>query len=710
MVAVALEDKFVDTSASLSRLAEQVATGELALPELQRPFVWKNVDVRDLFDSLFRGYPVGNIMTWRTRSESVRTIGTDTKEADPSLLLIDGQQRVTSIYAVLHGAEVLNKDYKSQRIRIAFNPLTGRFETSNSAIAKNAEWIPDITKAFAENAFTVVNGYVEGLKATGRDLTDTELATVQTHLSRLTDLPKFKLAVVELKEHADVEDVAEVFVRTNNGGKSLGQSDFVLTLMSVHAQKDRIALEEWVRAAHTDSPYKAARTPHNPHILPDATQLVRVVAAVAFRRAALSDVYAFLRGDDDTQTRAERFAAWSVAQEEVLSTHHWHEFLRVLDTAGYRSSRQVNSDFAVLATYAIWTHGRQRGIDRRHLQNLMARWFYAASVTGRYSGSGESTLAADLYAMTRDDVDLISATERRLAAIMTPDFFTTSLPEALDSRSWSNRALMAYEAAQVVIDAPVLFAPNDERVSHRLGPSTAAKGIERHHLFPKAYLRHQTGLSGAQWSALANRPANAALVDWVENGDISDDAPAHYWPLHADTLPHATLAAQMADHALYDGWWTDDYDTFCETRRKLMADVIHRGYQTLVDRSPVAPDVEPEDAPIVVGDGHSTPHATSVDRSHISLADLIAAELLFADETITHLRSTAPGSGTVSTDGAIILDGVRYATPSGAGATLANGNVNGWETWAVERNGTYVRLDDLRDAYLESTSLPPATD
>ena len=710
MVDVALEDKFVDTQASLSHLAELVDTGVLALPEMQRPFVWNNTDVRDLFDSLFRGYPVGNIMTWRTVADDVKTIGTNQKTVDASLLLIDGQQRITSIYAVLQGAAVLGSNYQPRTLKVSFKPTEGRFETLNSAIEKNPEWLNNITEAFARNTYDVVNSYIKGMEEAGRPLTETKREAAIANISRLVELPRFKLAVVELKAHAEVQDVAEVFVRTNNGGKKLGQSDFVLTLMSVHAQQDRMDLETWVRAAHTKSSFDGGSTPWNPHIIPDATQLVRVVASLAFRRAALSDVYAFLRGnpltDEDAavEQRSARFATWSEAQKEVISTHNWHEFLRVLDTAGYRSQRQISSDFAVLATYALWLHGKRRGIERRHLENLLARWFYAAAVTGRYSGSSESTLAGDLHALTSDDVDMVQAVERRLASIVTDDYFTTTLPEELDSRSWRNKAMFAYEAAQVVLDSPVLFSPTEEKVSHRLAPTTTTvKGIERHHLFPRAYLQRETGLTGHAWSALANRPANSSLVDWIENGDISDDAPAVYWPVMAQRLDPAALQEQMRHHALYDGWWESDYDEFCERRRELMAAMIRRGYQRLLDRCPVTVDAQPEtDTPAVPGT--STQPETGVFEpvaSDVSVRDLLDAELLLASETIYHQSVGAEGEGVITEDGTLTVNGVRYADPDGAAAALNGGTpTNGWETWLVQRSEGAVPLAALREQHL----------
>lgn len=126
-----------------------VESGEIAIPEIQRPFVWSAVQVRNLMDSLYEGFPVGYLIAWRNPNVRLK----DGKTAAGKRILIDGQQRVTALMASLLGYEVITKDYEKVRIRIAFHPKNRAFEVSNPAIQNNVAWIPDIAEVFAPTKY-----------------------------------------------------------------------------------------------------------------------------------------------------------------------------------------------------------------------------------------------------------------------------------------------------------------------------------------------------------------------------------------------------------------------------------------------------------------------------------------------------------------------------------------------------------------------------
>jgi len=120
---------FKEVGYSLSKLIEDIDMGEIGLPDIQRPFVWKPAKVRDLFDSMYKGFPVGYLLSGLMGlADGHRQIGMDTKQKVPRLLIVDGQQRLTSLYAVLKGKPVLRKDYTEQFIQIAFRPKDSQFE------------------------------------------------------------------------------------------------------------------------------------------------------------------------------------------------------------------------------------------------------------------------------------------------------------------------------------------------------------------------------------------------------------------------------------------------------------------------------------------------------------------------------------------------------------------------------------------------------
>src|SRR3954464_8610714 len=143
-----MSQRYTVTPQSIETLLNWVKTGEIAIPEIQRPFVWDATKVRNLLDSLYQGYPVGYLIAWR--NPTVRL-----KDGTPSAgkrILIDGQQRVTAFMAALMGREVLTKDYQTVRIRIAFHPQEEKFEVANPAIRKDSAWIQDVASVFEPDA------------------------------------------------------------------------------------------------------------------------------------------------------------------------------------------------------------------------------------------------------------------------------------------------------------------------------------------------------------------------------------------------------------------------------------------------------------------------------------------------------------------------------------------------------------------------------
>ena len=158
---------FKEVRYDLNSLINYIELGEIGLPDLQRPFVWKNVKVRDLFDSMYRGFPVGYVLLWQnTIADHVRSIGGEVKQMPPRLLVVDGQQRLTSVYAVVKGLPVVRENYSKEPIRIAFNPLRASFEVMDAANIRNKTYIPDISVLWSKETdiFEVVEQYFDALE------------------------------------------------------------------------------------------------------------------------------------------------------------------------------------------------------------------------------------------------------------------------------------------------------------------------------------------------------------------------------------------------------------------------------------------------------------------------------------------------------------------------------------------------------------------
>lgn len=580
------ETVFTKVDYTLGSLMDSIELGTIGLPDIQRPFVWRNAKVRNLFDSMYRGYPVGYLLFWENaNTETARSIGDDNKQKVPSLLIVDGQQRLTSLYAVIKGIEVLRQNYTSELIEIAFNPLTEKFEVADAAIRRDKSFIPNISAIWASGAdiFEIVDTYLDGLQSV-RELSQDEIKHVRKSFTKLQGLLSFPFTSLTLAAHIDEEQVSEVFVRINSEGKKLNQADFILTLMSVFWDDGRSELERFCRDARTPSTGQAS--PFNYLIHPDPDQLLRVSVGLGFKRGRLKSVYSILRGKDvetdelSQEHRDEQFAILKDAQQRALDLQYWHDFLKAILASGYRSYQIISSQNNLLFAYILYLMGRTEfGVDEYQLRGLVARWFFMSALTGRYTGSPESRMESDLarFRGLNNSDEFTTVLADVCNAALTSDFWEITLPNELATSAARSPSLFAYFAALNLLDARVLFSK--QKVSELMDPSTKSKraSLERHHLFPKAYLNKQ----GITDSRDTNQIANYAMVEWGDNGTIGAQPPSEYLPPLKERFSGKELERMYYWHALPDGWETLEYSDFLRKRRELMSKVIRDAYARL---------------------------------------------------------------------------------------------------------------------------------
>lgn len=606
--------KFTNISFPISTLLGQIETGQIGLPELQRPFVWNRSQVRDLLDSLYRGYPAGYFLFWQASADQgSNPIGTDAKQTTPTLLVVDGQQRLTSLFAVFRDAPVLSSKFQSEHIRIGFNPLRERFEVTNSAIEKDPEWVSNVSAVLngSQSSFSFINGFIEDLRGE-REVTEEMADTIAENLQRLASLPGYTFSAIQLSFDLPVEEVSDIFVRVNSKGTQLNQSDFILTLMSVYWDKGRKALEQFCQSAKTPS---TSASPFNWFIQPSPDQLLRVAVGLGHRRAQLKYAYQLLRGKDletgevSPETRARNFEILKEAQAHVLDLSNFSEFLKALQEAGFRSGKMITSRNSIIYSYLIFLIGRRDfGIDYKTLRAAVARWFLMCVLTSRYTGSPETQVEKDIrrFAEAADGREFLAALDQIVTSQLTSDFWELTLPDQL---AWSGGyipAMFAYFAALDLLGAKVLFS--NLSVHQLLDPTHIAKknSIERHHLFPKGFLQSK----GIKLSSRTNQVANYALLEWPDNIKIGAAPPHEYFPqMFSKYVPDSEAAKARFWHALPEGWELMEYDTFLDRRRQLMAKVIRAGYAKLAKGidpfEDVAPTVPPPTVAELVASGES---------------------------------------------------------------------------------------------------------
>lgn len=572
----------------IRKLLEDIALGEIALPDIQRPFVWSTTQVRDLFDSLYRGYPIGTLLFWETGFPGeYRSIGENKKQKTPRLLIVDGQQRLTALYAVIKGEPIITQDFHSHRLCLAFNPIEEKFEVTNTFIERDPCWISDISQLWAEQyLYSFITTFLERLSQC-QNLSDAERMRVPEAIQRVVRILEYPIVALEISAQATEEQVADIFVRINSKGRRLNQADFILTLMSVFWDEGRKELEKFCRDARYPPTNRERPSSYNPYFQPTPDQLLRVDVALAFRRARLEHVYSLLRGKDlqtgqfSSEQRDRQFDLLRKAQTYVIDYQHWHDFLQVIKCAGYLHPNMITSKTTLIYTYALWLIGkRDFGVPLPWLRNLMARWFFMASLTGRYSGSPETRMEQDL-ALLRGQIQLtefVGALEQEMNSVLTPDYWQTTLPNELAVASAQSPVQAAYFAALCILDAPVLFSTM--KVRQLLDPTSQGwkRPLERHHLFPRAYLER---LRFERRDI--NQVANYALIEWHQNIAIGDKHPREYAPELEKRFAQPTLKQMYYYHALPDSWYDMDYVSFLKERRRRIAQVIQAGFNKLVE-------------------------------------------------------------------------------------------------------------------------------
>jgi hypothetical protein len=594
---------FTTSNYPLIALIEDIDLGKIGLPELQRPFVWPNVNVRDLFDSLYRGYPAGFLLFWETGADAgLKGIGSKNPQSVPKLAIVDGQQRLTSLYAVVKGAEVLRANFKRERIRIAFNPLSRRFDVADAAIIKDKAFIPDISilwqPDFKPSAFR--KEFLQQLREI-RELSEDEAEKIEESIDHLRNLIHYNFVALTLSASVDEETIAEVFVRINGKGKALNQADFILTLMSVFWDEGRAELEAFARAA--SRPSDGPPSPFNHFIKPSPDQLLRVTVGLSLRRARLENVYGALRGRDaktgldDPARRDTQFALMRDGQKAALNLVNWHHFMDALKLAGYRGEKMISSEAAIIFSYVLYLIGlRDYEIDRTTMRQTIAEFFFMTALTGRYTSSPETRFESDL-SLVRDQPDgaaFLARLRELCATTLTGDYWTITLPSQLATSASRSPSLFAYQAALIKLDANVLYSPL--KIAAMVDP--AVKGtkaaLEQHHLFPRGYLED----IGVDDFKQINQIANFAAVEWPANIKIGKKPPTEYVP----PLDHAMLGEDRDQmygwHALPPLWWELPYHEFLVQRRVRMAEVIRQAWELLTIGSAPAKPL----APIAIAD------------------------------------------------------------------------------------------------------------
>lgn len=590
------------TPHAVDTLLAWVRSGEIAIPEIQRPFVWSATQVRNLLDSMYQGYPIGYLIAWRNPTIKLK----DGTSAAGKRILIDGQQRVTALMAALLGREVLNKDYQTLRIRIGFNPQAERFEVANPAISGNPAWIADVAEVFAQGAGIIsqVNAYI----ARNPDCDPNHVGQV---VERLRAITNNHVGVIELDDDLDIETVTKIFIRVNSTGVSLSQADFAMSKIAVneafggnmlrkaidyfcHAtvEPDFLSRIEKADSAFASSKFlpkmRWLQTTKDDIYDPTYTDMLRVAFTTEFGRGRLQDLVALLSGRNfETKQYEEAIAEESFAKLHdgvfaFISQTHFERLTMILRSAGFVSSSLIRGRNAVNSAYIVYLRGRKEGVPPARLEQLVRKWYAMSILTKRFGGNPE----------TQFDVDVRQVQARGLAAYvqavldseLADSFWTGLLPQSMETSSSSSPYFMAYQAAQVK-QQDKGFLSRDISVQDLL-----LNRSDAHHVYPQKHLKDQ-GLARGRY----NQIANFVLAQSEINIAIGAKAPVRYFAQlgeqcsrgsvsYGGITDSASMRENLRAHCIPLGMLDGDvpsYDDFLEQRRYLMALKLKQWFEVL---------------------------------------------------------------------------------------------------------------------------------
>ena len=588
---------FESHNMDLEFVLKEIRVGRIGLPDLQRPFVWSNEKVKNLYDSMLNGFPVGYIMLWESPesySEKIENIGLNEKALKmPKCLVIDGQQRLTALVSSMYNIRVKDSKFKERNIKISYNPLRAkdRFENWTPAFEKNPEWIADLSTVFLakeQNTLSKLRrNYIKRLNESYEKnghalLTDEQEDLIENRLNELLGLEKYPLPVLEIYRSAEEEEVAEVFVRVNSGGQKLNENDFILTLLSVYAKESRDAIDKFCAASHIP----AAGTSYNHLLEVSPVHLVRMIVGFGFKRARLKYAYMLLRGKDlesgqvTEERRNENLERFRQALTVVTDLNNWHAFLNIVVQGGYVSGKLIAAQNSIVFSYVLYLIAKYEfKLGSIELMGLFRRWFFMASITSYFSTSVE-TDAEKLFADMKNLKDA-GAFEQYLQSVidsrLTEDYFKITLPKNLESSYALSPYWYAFLAAQNILNVPMLFSTDHLAPYLIPGMSGSKNAVDKHHIFPRNYLAS----IGINADRDCNQIANFVFLDYQTNIDISDRAPMEYVADYRKRLGQENFERTCREHALPPNFEQMEYFSFLKERRLLMAQMIQQAYLRL---------------------------------------------------------------------------------------------------------------------------------
>lgn len=604
-------EKFRVNSISVNALLGLIAANNIAIPEIQRPFVWKNKQVRDLLDSLYKGYPTGYIILWNNPTVKLKdgTVSAGRKS------LIDGQQRITALMTAIAGIPVINSEYKKTRVKIAFNPFAALsddkdaelFAVQDQSHLRSKKWIPDVAEIFKVGfpLFTFINQYC----ADNPEMKPEKLNEI---IMDLQFIGNRQIGVIELEDHLDIDIVTDIFIRINSKGTALSQGDFVMSKIAADERYGgnmlRKCIDYFSHLSVEPSFYDFLKE-HDIEFVasnyfnkiswlkddrenvfdPDCDDIIRIAFMHKFGRSKLGELVSLLSGRNfETREYSEdiiedTYNKLKEGVENVVNEHNFTQFMIAIKSAGFISPKMITSNMALDFAYTLYLILKEtQEVGVSEIKRVVQKWYALSVLTGRYSSSPETAFAKDLRLIKENGV--IKTLKDIEDATLSDNFWNVAVVQDLCFTSTNNPTYLVYLAAQVANNEMSMLSTN---VTVR---ELITLGGDIHHIFPKEYLK-ANGFEKNKY----NQEGNYVYLDRPVNISIGKKAPNEYFKLAVEQCEtkqitcgaitdleqlKQNLAVNCIPFSVVDMTF-ENYEEFLAERRKLMAEKIKNYYYSL---------------------------------------------------------------------------------------------------------------------------------
>lgn len=594
-------------STTIDNIIGDIKAREIAIPEIQRPFVWDGKKIRDLIDSLYNGYPIGYLIIW----QNPEMVDKNGEKKIGKKIMIDGQQRVTALMTAIVGLKVIDKNFKEKVYRIAFNPyaaLIGEpcFEVQDASILKNKKWVKDISVLFKNdyNSFDFVPKFCD-------ENPDMDKQTLNKLLERVRDIRNAPIGVIVLNNDLSIDKVTEIFIRINSKGASLTQADFVMSTIAADDNYGgkllRKAIDYFCHLFNNhnflsliDKDVSFAQSEYYNQIKwvakIDSTlfaltfdDVLRISFESKYYRGKMSNLTDLLHGrnfetrKNEVEIMRDTFEQLTAGVKDVFNQYNYEQFVECLKGAGFISKRLVKGRMALDFAYMLFLRLRKdKEIDKLKVSHYVQKWYVMSVMTSRYASSPETWMDSDLRSI-REKGFLNFYNE--VMANIGDTFWNVTLVQKLETTASNSPVFNIYLAAQCKeVDSSFLSVGSKVR--------DLLDSADIHHIFPRQYLKDEKMDSPMIYNQVANyvylsRPVNIAidkkspkeyLGEVVKS--IKEDSESKYTAMKSMEELYNNLNENCLPSALIDMDSNSYYD-FLSTRRKLMANKIKNYFNKL---------------------------------------------------------------------------------------------------------------------------------